>query len=102
MSYVHFERRRRQFRIAIAVATPAPLRTRVDAVPPQAYFIGSAIFHYLGPSFAVLLFARVDVLGVAWLRIASAALVFAVLRPPLRKFLALHRPSPLLIVRLRA
>ena len=40
---------------------------------PQAYFVGSAIFHYLGPSFAVLLFARVDVLGVAWLRIASAA-----------------------------
>ena len=37
----------------------------------------SAVFHYLGPSFAVLLFARVDVLGVAWLRIASAALVFA-------------------------
>jgi hypothetical protein len=25
----------------------------------------SAVFHYLGPSFAVLLFARVDVLGVA-------------------------------------
>src|ERR671929_26929 len=42
--------------------------------PPQVYFIGSAIFHYLGPAFAVLLFARVDVLGVAWLRIASAAL----------------------------
>jgi inner membrane transporter RhtA len=47
-------------------------------VPPHVYFVGSAIFHYLGPSFAVLLFARVDVLGVAWLRIASAALVFAV------------------------
>ena len=46
---------------------------------PQAYFVGSAIFHYLGPSFAVLLFARVDVLGVAWLRIASAAAIFAAL-----------------------
>ena len=52
--------------------------------PPQVYFIGSAIFHYLGPAFAVLLFARVDVLGVAWLRIASAALVFAVWRRPWR------------------
>ena len=47
------------------------------ASSPHAYFVGSAIFHYLGPAFAVLLFARVDVLGVAWLRIASAALVFA-------------------------
>ena len=52
--------------------------------PPQVYFVGSAIFHYLGPSFAVLLFARVDVLGVAWLRIASAALVFALWRRPWR------------------
>jgi inner membrane transporter RhtA len=50
--------------------------------PPQVYFIGSAIFHYLGPAFAVLLFVRVDVLGVAWLRIASAALVFIAWRRP--------------------
>src|SRR3954465_7687875 len=46
-------------------------------VPPHAYFLVSAVFHYLGPAFAVLLFVRVDVLGVAWLRIASAALGFA-------------------------
>jgi inner membrane transporter RhtA len=71
-------------------------------VPPQAYFVGSAIFHYLGPSFAVLLFARVDVLGVAWLRIASAALVFAVWRPPWRKLRALDRRGQLLIVALGA
>src|ERR1700710_1339441 len=51
-------------------------------VPPQAYFAGSAVFHYLGPSFAVLLFTRVDVLGVAWLRIATAALVFALWKRP--------------------
>src|SRR6266498_5842498 len=54
-------------------------------VPPEAFFICSAIFHYLGPAFAVLLFARVDVLGVAWLRIASAAVIFAVWRRPWRK-----------------
>jgi inner membrane transporter RhtA len=71
-------------------------------VPPQAYFVGSAIFHYLGPSFAVLLFARVDVLGVAWLRIASAALVFAVWRRPWRKLRALDRRGQLLIVALGA
>src|SRR3954470_13036274 len=53
-------------------------------VPPSAYFVGSAIFHYLGPSFAVLLFARVQPLGVAWLRIVSAALIFAVWRRPWR------------------
>src|SRR3954454_21960787 len=55
-------------------------------MPPQAYFVASAVFHYLGPSFAVLLFARVDVLGVAWLRIASAAAVFALWRRPWRAF----------------
>lgn len=54
----------------------------MSSVPPHAYFVVSAVFHYLGPSFAVLLFARVDVLGVAWLRIASAAVVFSLWRRP--------------------
>src|SRR3954451_1364737 len=45
-------------------------------------FVVSAVFHYLGPAFAVLLFARVEVLGVAWLRIAAAAVVFALWRRP--------------------
>jgi inner membrane transporter RhtA len=53
-------------------------------VPPHVYFVVSAVFHYLGPAFAVLLFARVDVLGVAWLRIAAAAVVFAAWRRPWR------------------
>ncbi len=57
-------------------------------MPPHVFFLVSAIFHYLGPAFAVLLFARVDVLGVAWLRIASAAAVFAVWRRPWRLFAA--------------
>src|SRR5215213_12032862 len=57
---------------------------RRRAPPPHAYFVVSAVFHYLGPAFAVLLFARVDVLGVAWLRIASAALIFALWRRPWR------------------
>jgi inner membrane transporter RhtA len=55
-------------------------------LPPHAYFVGSAVFHYLGPAFAVLLFSRVSVLGVAWLRIASAAVVFAAVRRPWRAF----------------
>ncbi|CAN5415911.1 DMT family transporter [soil metagenome] len=53
-------------------------------MPPHAYFMVSAVFHYLGPAFAVLLFARVDALGVAWLRIAAAALVFGLWRRPWR------------------
>jgi inner membrane transporter RhtA len=32
---------------------------------PSSCFAVSAVFHYLGPSFAVLLFTLVDVLGVA-------------------------------------
>jgi inner membrane transporter RhtA len=88
---------------SIAQATAAPLIERPQHdVPPQAYFVGSAVFHYLGPSFAVLLFARVDVLGVAWLRIASAAVVFALWRRPWRKFAALDRQGQLLIVGLGA
>jgi len=75
-----------------------PARTNLVAtVPPEAYFIGSAVFHYLGPSFAVLLFARVEVLGVAWLRIASAALIFAIWRQPWRKFLELDHNGQALI-----
>ncbi len=67
-------------------------------VPPQAYFVVSAVFHYLGPSFAVLLFARVDVLGVAWMRIASAAVIFAVWRRPWRTFAALDRDGRRLLI----
>ncbi len=52
--------------------------------PPQLYFVVSAVFHYLGPAFAVLLFARIDVLGVAWLRIATAAALLALWRRPWR------------------
>ena len=62
-----------------------------ERIPPHAYFVGSAIFHYLGPAFAVLLFVRVDALGVAWLRIASAALVFAAWRRPWRALALLDR-----------
>ena len=60
-------------------------------LPPHAYFVVSAVFHYLGPAFAVLLFARVQPLGVAWLRIASAALIFAAWRRPWRVWRTLDR-----------
>jgi inner membrane transporter RhtA len=63
--------------------TTYPAR-RSERVPPATYFVGSAVFHYLGPAFAVLLFALVEPLGVAWLRIAGAALIFAAWRRPWR------------------
>ena len=58
------------------------LAKAASTIPPHAWFSVSAIFHYLGPSFAVLLFPAVGVLGVAWMRIASAAVVFAVWTNP--------------------
>jgi inner membrane transporter RhtA len=70
----------------------------VKRLPPHLYFVISAVFHYLGPSFAVLLFARVQVLGVAWLRIASAAVIFAAWRRPWRSFAALDRDGRRLLV----
>ena len=66
-------------------------------MPPATYFVGSAVFHYLGPAFAVLLFAVVEPLGVAWLRIATAAAVFALWRKPWRGGRA-RRPEQRLIL----
>ena len=72
----------------MAISPALPSRSgrggRLLAAPPELYFVGSAVFHYLGPSFAVLLFARVEPLGVAWLRIASAGALFALWRRPWR------------------
>jgi inner membrane transporter RhtA len=75
---------------------------RLDRVPPATYFVGSAIFHYLGPAFAVLLFALVQPLGVAWLRIASAALIFALWRRPWRTLAALEASGRRLVVAMGA
>jgi inner membrane transporter RhtA len=69
-----------------------------ERVPPHLYFFVSAVFHYLGPAFAVLLFARVDVLGVAWLRIAAAAAVFAAWRRPWRAFRTLDADGRMVLV----
>jgi inner membrane transporter RhtA len=71
----------------MALSTSGPtLAARAERVPPHLYFVASAVFHYLGPAFAVLLFARIEPLGVAWLRIASAAVIFAAWRRPWRFF----------------
>jgi inner membrane transporter RhtA len=70
------------------ITTDDARSTKITSVavrlPPVSFFAVSAIFHYLGPALAVLLFAHVAALGVMWLRIAAAAVVFAVWRRPWR------------------
>lgn len=73
---------------------------RVAALPPTSFFLTSAVFHYLGPSLAVLLFVHVDVLGVAWLRIAAAAVVFAIWRRPWRLLGGMNRTQRWVLVAL--
>ena len=75
-----------------AAVLPTTRASRAAArTPPEAFFVGSAVFHYLGPAFAVLLFALVEPLGVAWLRIVTAAVVFALWRKPWRVLDTLDR-----------
>ena len=69
-------------------------------LPPHVWFAVSAVFHYLGPAFAVLLFPAVGVFGVAWMRIASAALIFAPFTHPVRAIKAGNRHTRLLLVAL--
>lgn len=72
------------------------------SAPPHAWFGVSAIFHYLGPSFAVLLFPAVGVLGVAWMRIASAAAIFAPWTKPWRTIREADRRTRFLLIGLGA
>jgi inner membrane transporter RhtA len=67
-------------------------------VPPHAWFAVSAVFHYLGPSLAVLLFPAVGVLGVAWFRIASAALILAPFTRPWRTLREADAGTRLLLI----
>lgn len=75
----------------VGAQRPTPVQLPPGQAPPQAFFAVSASFHYLGPAMAVLLFAHVNALGVAWLRIAGAAMVFAVWRRPWRLMRRLTR-----------
>ena len=79
-----------------AITASAPILT--ERLPPHAFFLVSAVFHYLGPSFAVLLFAKLEPHGVAWLRIASAGLVFALWRRPWRLFPSMSGPDRLVVI----
>lgn len=80
------------------VTGKAERRPVAQRVRPELFFVGSAVFHYLGPSFAVLLFVQVEPLGVAWLRILSAAVIFALWRRPWRAWRAAGRRERATIV----
>ncbi|TIS55154.1 MAG: DMT family transporter [Mesorhizobium sp.] len=80
-----------------ALAGPA-FANLATSLPPHAWFCVSAVFHYLGPAFAVLLFPHVGVLGMAWLRIATAALIFAPLTRPWTVFARADRSTRLLLL----
>src|SRR2546430_17685604 len=67
----------------------AKRQARLGRVPPQAFFGVSAVFHYLGPSLAVLLFTPLDGPGGGGLRGARPAPGFPPRRRPGRR-----RPPP--------
>lgn len=84
---------------------PAPPRALslaplVQRLPPQSWFVVSATFHYLGPAWAALLFRFIEPLGVAWLRIATAAIVFACWRRPWKCLQQASRADRCIIVAL--
>ncbi len=79
---------------AMATTTPPQHPTAAGG----GLVVVGATFHYLGPSFAVLLFAHLDVMGVAWLRMATAALVLALFRPPWPVWRAAGREERVLVV----
>jgi len=67
-----------------ATAMFSGLDRAARAVPPHAWFGVGAVARYLGPAVAVGLFPVVGVLGIAWFRIATGALVLAPLTRPWR------------------
>jgi inner membrane transporter RhtA len=83
-------------------ALPVSWPARLHSLPPQSFFLVSAVFHYLGPAFAVLLFAHLDVLGVAWLRIAAAAGLFAAWRRPWRLLVRMDQRGRIRLLQLGA
>jgi inner membrane transporter RhtA len=83
-------------------AAPGAVARAVNRLPPTSFFLTSAVFHYLGPSLAALLFVHVAPLGVAWLRIAAAAAVFAAWRRPWHGYAAAGRGQRLVFAGLGA
>lgn len=62
----------------------AGLGTLAWRMPPQLLFAIGALTQYAGAGLAVLLFARVPVIGVVWLRVLAAAVVLVAWARPWR------------------
>jgi threonine/homoserine efflux transporter RhtA len=58
-------------------APPRRVARTVAWMPPTSFFLTSVVFHYLGRHWRCCCSPHIGVLGMAWLRIASAAVVFA-------------------------
>jgi len=58
--------------------------TRLRRLPPHGLFVLGALSQYVGSALAVLLFAAVPAAGVAWLRVAAAAVALVAWRRPWR------------------
>ncbi|MEM7444343.1 MAG: EamA family transporter [Pseudomonadota bacterium] len=82
--------------------TRESLSRAASRTPPHVWFVIAALFHYLGPAFAVLLFPSVGVLGVAWLRIASAAAILGPITKPWRAISSAKGPDLALLLALGA
>ncbi len=82
--------------------TQPPFTKLAETLPPHAWFGVSAVFHYLGPSFAVLLFPAIGVFGVAWMRIAFAAIIFEPFTRPIDTIRTTDNATRLLLVGLGA
>lgn len=78
------------------------ISTATERIPPVTWFAVGAMSRYLGPAFAVLLFPAVGVLGIAWLRIATAAAAFAPWTKPWRVIIKADRDTRVLLVGLGA
>ena len=74
-----------------ARTVPALELSVAGRIPPQGLFVLGAVSQYLGSALAVLLFDRVPAGGVAWLRVAAAAVALAVWRRPWRMAWTLAR-----------
>jgi inner membrane transporter RhtA len=59
--------------------------------PPELFFLITATAQALGPALGVTLFTQTNPLGVAWMRIATAAVCFCVWRRPWRDVDRLRR-----------
>ncbi|HST39283.1 MAG TPA: hypothetical protein VLK58_07230, partial [Conexibacter sp.] len=69
--------------MAAAASSGRPV-TLAWRLPPQLLFVIGALTQYVGAGLAVLLFARVPVIGVAWLRVLAAAIVMTLWARPWR------------------